>query len=212
MHAIDEPFYAYHLKYHDIYHPGKPKTLAAMATERDAIFEHIYQESGKAEHLFLKNMPHHVDGVNPDRFLDFKHLFLIRDPARMIVSFTKVVKDVQAKDFALEDQWKWFAYLQSQGRHAAVINSETILQHPEEALKRVCRQLEIPFESSMLSWPAGPKDIDGPWAPYWYGNVHRSTGFGPPVTGSVYVPEVYKALFQEIQPFYERLNSEAIKF
>ena len=31
----------------------------------------------------------------------------------------------------------------------------------------------------MLSWEAGGNPADGVWAPYWYGNVHRSTGFVP---------------------------------
>ena len=29
----------------------------------------------------------------------------------------------------------------------------------------------------MLHWPAGPRDSDGVWAPYWYDAVARSTGF-----------------------------------
>lgn len=31
------------------------------------------------------------------------------------------------------------------------------------------------FELS--SWEAGPKPIDGLWAPWWYNTVHKSTGF-----------------------------------
>lgn len=210
MDVIDEPFYAYHLKHHNIDHPGKQETLAVLPAGPDEVFEQIDQESFKAKHLFLKNMPHHVDGIDPVRFLGFKHLFLIRDPARMIVSFTKVVKDVRAKDFALEDQWRWFSLLRAQGHQPTVIHSETILQNPERALEHVCQRLEIPFESNMLSWPAGPKEADGPWAPHWYGNVHRSTGFGPPAQGTVDLPESYRPLLEEIQPFYERLRAEAI--
>lgn len=26
-------------------------------------------------------------------------------------------------------------------------------------------------------WEAGPKPIDGIWAPWWYGSVHKSTSF-----------------------------------
>jgi Sulfotransferase domain len=31
----------------------------------------------------------------------------------------------------------------------------------------------------MLRWPAGPRDSDGAWAPYWYAAVWKSTGFEP---------------------------------
>jgi hypothetical protein len=29
----------------------------------------------------------------------------------------------------------------------------------------------------MLSWPAGPRESDGVWAPHWYASVWASTGF-----------------------------------
>jgi len=31
----------------------------------------------------------------------------------------------------------------------------------------------------MLSWPKGPRDTDGVWAPHWYAAVEASTGFAP---------------------------------
>ena len=35
------------------------------------------------------------------------------------------------------------------------------------------------FSEKMLSWPAGPRDSDGAWAPHWYDAVNASTGFKP---------------------------------
>ena len=32
----------------------------------------------------------------------------------------------------------------------------------------------------MLTWPSGPRDTDGVWAPHWYGQVQQSTGFHHP--------------------------------
>ena len=31
--AIDEPYYGYHLKHHNIHYPGRDETLAALPTE-----------------------------------------------------------------------------------------------------------------------------------------------------------------------------------
>lgn len=31
--------------------------------------------------------------------------------------------------------------------------------------------------SLFFRWEAGPKHIDGVWAPWWYEGVHKSTGF-----------------------------------
>lgn len=211
MGVMDEPFYAYHLKHHNIDHPGKEATLAAMPSEASAVFEEILDKAELDEHLFLKNMPHHMEGVDPTLMLDCKHLLLIRDPSRMVASFTKVVDNPTAKDFALEDQWRWYSMLLAQGEAPVVVNANTILENPKEALSVICKRLGIEFEEAMLSWPQGPKAEDGPWAAYWYENVHKSTGFGKPKVGSVEVSEPFQDLYHSILPFYERLNEVAIK-
>ena len=36
--------------------------------------------------------------------------------------------------------------------------------------------LNLPKASS-FRWEAGPKPIDGVWAPWWYDSAHKSTGF-----------------------------------
>ena len=57
----------------------------------------------------------------------------------------------------------------------------------------------------MLSWPGGPRDTDGVWAPYWYESVWRSTGFGPYHPPDQALPGPLAALAGQGQPFYERL-------
>ncbi|KAL0286022.1 UNVERIFIED_CONTAM: Branched-chain-amino-acid aminotransferase-like protein 2 [Sesamum angustifolium] len=47
-------------------------------------------------------------------------------------------------------------------------------------LRGLCDDLGIPFQAAMLRWESGPKPFDGMWAPYWYKNTHKSTGFEPP--------------------------------
>ena len=38
-------------------------------------------------------------------------------------------------------------------------------------LRALCAALGVPFDAAMLSWPAGPRDSDGVWAPHWYAGV-----------------------------------------
>jgi len=52
-----------------------------------------------------------------------------------------------------------------------------LLTSPEGTLRALCQALGVPFDDAMLAWPAGPRDSDGVWAPYWYDAVLRSTGF-----------------------------------
>ena len=60
-----------------------------------------------------------------------------------------------------------------------VIDSRDLLEDPEAMLRALCAALGVPFTAAMLSWPPGPRDTDGVWAPHWYDTVWRSTGFGP---------------------------------
>ncbi len=211
MEVIDEPFYAYHLKHHNIDHPGKEETLQVWPNEAEEVYQWIEEKAAQTDHLFLKNMPHHVVGADLSAMNDYRHLFLIRDPARMITSFTKVIQHPAASDFALEDQWKWFSKLEAEGRAPLVVNAHTILTDPKTALQRLCEALGLPFEEAMLSWPEGPKEEDGPWAPYWYANVHQSSGFGKPRLDAAEVAPEYRSLYETLLPFYQQLNSRAIQ-
>lgn len=61
-------------------------------------------------------------------------------------------------------------------RPPIVLLSDDLIRDPEGMLRALCHALSIPFQQTMLSWPAGPKPFDGLWAPWWYANTHKSTG------------------------------------
>lgn len=88
----------------------------------------------------------------------------------------------------------------------------------------LCVAARVP---QMLSWPAGPKQYDGVWAPWWYGQTHRSTGFQPPAqqegaaqqTQGQEVPRQQRGslpphlapLLEECRPLYALLRRHALK-
>jgi protein-lysine N-methyltransferase EEF2KMT len=61
-----------------------------------------------------------------------------------------------------------------------------------------------------LRWKAGPHDCDGPWAAWWYGDVHKSDGWstkeGPPSRYRTLNPE-YLATLKASCPAYDFLRS-----
>ena len=60
----------------------------------------------------------------------------------------------------------------------------------------------------MLSWPPGPRDTDGVWAPHWYEAVWRVDRVRPlPSAGQRPCPPQLAALAEQCQPFYERLHA-----
>ena len=93
-----------------------------------------------------------------------------------------------------------------------MLDSADLLAAPEPALRALCTALGVPFSAAMLSWPPGPRASDGVWAPYWYDNVRRSTGFVP-VRGPVPPPGLDPALeplLDECMPYYEKLRKNIL--
>ena len=78
-------------------------------------------------------------------------------------------------------------------------------------LQKLCTALDLPFESAMLSWPSGPKKEDGSWAPYWYKNVHLTTGFAK-ITHlrSASLNNEQKSLLKKCMPLYDQMVADAI--
>lgn len=134
-----------------------------------------------------------------------KHLLLIRDPVAILSSW-KASSDVHA-DAATTDEvgiipiLSVYSSITSQTstgtststssnhtskatkEHEPIISvldsNDLASSNPAAVLENICQQLNIPFTTQMLSWEKGPKACDGPWAPWWYHNVHSSTHFSP---------------------------------
>ena len=57
------------------------------------------------------------------------------------------------------------------------LDSDGLVRDPEAVLSSLCETLGIVYTDAMMTWPAGPHECDGPWAPWWYQNVRQSTGW-----------------------------------
>ncbi len=209
--VVDEPFYAYYLHTHPVDHPGLTDILHSQPLEWDKVMLRLPKRIDKPV-LFLKNMAHHLIG-NWQQLLDQSvNVFLIRDPARLIVSFAKVITHPTIDDIGLKKEYELFNYVKKQGKEVIVIDSGQLLLNPPAVLEKLCDALGLPFEDKMLAWPAGPKSYDGVWAPYWYATVHRSTDFkATPTEQAIEVPAHLQPLLAEALPYYKALADYAIK-
>ena len=57
------------------------------------------------------------------------------------------------------------------------LDSDGLVRDPEAVLSWLCETLGIVYTDALMTWPAGPHECDGPWAPWWYQNVRQSTGW-----------------------------------
>lgn len=206
--VVDEPFYACYLSKTNVMHPGREEVLATQSSDEDNVKQNLFQKHGKPI-LFIKNMAHHIE-VLDDAFLSrCINIFLIRNPKQIIASYAEVIDNPELRDIGIEYEYRLFEKLKSQ--NPIVIDSGLVLENPESILRQMCTRAGINFEREMLQWPAGPKPYDGVWAPYWYSNVHRSTGFEKQSTSERPLPDRLLALSKKATEYYEQLFQYALK-
>jgi len=78
-------------------------------------------------------------------------------------------------------------------------------------LKKLCKKIGIEFFERMLNWPAGKRDSDGMWAPYWYNRVEESTGFNPYSEKEVYLDDELIPMYDRCMEHYNLLFNKRIK-
>jgi hypothetical protein len=214
--VIDEPFYGIWLKKLGKKQPFFDEVLQTMeCTDPDRIHDEIESKEKLNGNVFVKNMANTVNNMNPKRITSYRPILLIRHPAETIVSHIKIDSLITVDDLCLEHQVKLYDSLKERTKEdPIVIDGNELRKDPLSVLTQVCYRLGLPFTDKMLSWPAGPKPIDGIWAQGWYGEVHSSTGFRPPSDTKATVSDIPSDLmhiYDEVLPYYERLRTYSIR-
>ena len=211
-HVWDEPFFAPWLAATGTDHPGRAETLAAHETNPKIVARQCQDAPPPGcKFYFQKHMPHHMaDGFPLDWTQNCKHFFLIRRPDAVIASYAKSRPDFKPDDIGFWPQIRLFDYLSQAGHDLPIVDCDDILADPKGLLSKLCSALDLPFDEAMLSWPSGPRNTDGAWAPWWYDSVEKSTGFAPPRRQLPVVPAPYKSLLTEVKPAYERLYEKRL--
>ncbi|NEN24236.1 sulfotransferase family protein [Cryomorpha ignava] len=205
--VFDEPLYAHYLRSSDakVYHPLAQEVLDTMENDGNKVVEMML---GKAEKpvLFFKQMTHHLINIDWAFLPEMINVILTRDPREMLPSYAKEIENPTMSDVGYAMHIELLEYLEANELPIIILDSKSILQSPENQLKKLCAALAIPFDEAMLTWVSGPIPEDGVWAKHWYGNVHKSTGFQPYEPKTSPFPERLKPLLNECLPLYERLK------
>ena len=160
---------------------------------------------------YAKHMSHHLA---PDEDLTwtlaFRNVLLVRDPAEVVASYVRSRESCEPEDIGLLQQERLAAFWDEHAATAPVIDAGDFLGDPEGYLRWICDWLGIDFTPAMLSWPAGPRDSDGVWAPYWYDAVLASTGFEPRRPGDVELSPHDAAVAEACRPAYDALHARRL--
>lgn len=175
--VLDEPLYAAYLHATGLDHPGRDEIIAAGPVDPADAIAACLAAPVERRISYQKHMAHHLfPGFDRTWIGEFRNCLLLRDPRRVLASYTRIRDTVTLDDLGIPQQ------LELLDRCEIVVDAADFLVDPRAYQREICRRLSVDFDEAMLTWPAGPRPTDGVWARYWYASVESSTGFGPPVT------------------------------
>jgi hypothetical protein len=210
--VVDEPLYSYYLSTTGIDHPGREEIIASQPADWRVVVDAITRDPLPAGRSisYQKHMTHHLlDEIDRSLLSPLRHAYLIRDPRQLLASYSQVRTEPTLDDLGLRQQVELF---RSFG--GPVIDSRDVLAAPEAALRALCAALDVDFDPAMLSWPAGPRDSDGVWAPHWYDGVRASIRFSAPTTAGsadAAVPGRLLPLLETALPYYDEMARERLR-
>jgi len=207
--VVDEPLYAHYLAKTGLDHPGRDRIIASQPTDWQSVVEAITGPIPDDKPVYYqKHMTHHLlPEIDRGWLAKATNCFLIRDPDEVLSSYWKKRAAVDSlDDLGYPQQAEIFQFVVDRtGEIPPIIESNDLLMDPPGMLRALCDRVRIPFQATMLSWPAGPRNSDGAWAEHWYDAVIRSTGFGPYREPVVDIPDHLRPLAEKSRPFFDLL-------
>lgn len=213
--VVDEPLYAAYLARTGLDHPVREEVIASQPTDIATAVADLETPlpDGCRVH-YAKHMAHHVDrDMDLGWTLRFRNALLIRDPVEVVASYVRAreTADFDPEDIGLPQQAWLLELWEKEGADVPIVDAGDFLRAPEPHLRWLCDWLDIPFTDRMLSWPSGPRDSDGVWAPHWYEAVWSSTGFQPWRPRETKLSEHDAAVAEACRPFYEELYARRMR-
>ena len=173
--------------------------------------------------VFCKNMAYFVEGRYEDYtqgpFAHFKHTFIIRHPAKSVISHYKACKNSNFPfSFpGFRQQYEMYEVVRRTGPNPFVVDADDLLDNPKGMLQLYCSATGLPFTEDMLTWE--PEEVEE-WKlfssyPVWYGTAMHSSGFMKTTQSTseslTDYPEIVKECIQHSLPYYEALREVKTK-
>jgi hypothetical protein len=211
--VVDEPLYAAYLARTGVDHPAREEVIASQPTDLNAAVAGLLAPlpPGRRVH-YAKHMAHHVArDMDLAWTLDFRNVLLIRDPVEVVASYVRSRETCEPEDIGLPQQGWLLELWDDHELDVPILDAGEFLRSPEAHLRWLCEWLGIGFTERMLSWPAGPRDSDGVWAPHWYDSVWASTGFQPWRPREIGLCDHDAAVAEACRPGYEALYERRVR-
>ena len=211
--GVDEPLYAWYLSHTGREHPMRAEVLASQSHDWREVRDRVLLGPCETEVQFVKHMAHHLVGDLDLSFADaMANVLLIRDPREMLPSLIRDLGRIEQEETGYGQQSRLLRrFRERSARDPIVVDARDLLDHPEGILRALCAGLGLQFEPCMLRWEPGRHACYGAWAPYWYGNVEKSTRFLPYRPKTEPFPEEHRDLLEWARPLYQELRAARLR-
>ena len=109
--VVDEPFYGYYLKATGSDHPGRDEIIASMDCDWQSVARAMTEGPVPTPVQYQKQMTHQMLPEVDLAFTDtLVNCFLLREPARAIVSYSRVRPDFDVHDLGFPQQLAIYRY------------------------------------------------------------------------------------------------------
>lgn len=152
--------------------------------------------------------------ADEDFLIAATHTFIIRDPAEAIASHHALNQDLGRDEIGFARLHEIFTAVQdATGATPVVIDSDDLLDRPEETVRAYCAAVGIPFLQDALRWTPGMRPE---WrsTSRWHRSTSETSGFtrgagdGAAVVAANPVLRDYRDYHQ---PHYEKLRAVALR-
>jgi hypothetical protein len=194
---------------------GEAEVGGQLLRADTAVIDALLAEAARRPVFVKETTDYRYPAVLTDRRLltGATHTFLIRRPEEIASSFYALKPDMGPDDIGLEALHEVFVAVGSAtGRVPLVIDSDDLVERPEETVAAYCAAIGVAFRPEALSWPAGDRP-EWQRSARWHVAASRSTGFAPATTEyeqTVANNPMLAAYSEHHRPFYERLRAARI--
>ena len=181
---VKEAFDNYKVDQHAVY-----EAKLTMAFESDICTFDWVKQALEAKYpgkdiVFCKDMAFAVDGKYDKLPTGFRHTFLMRHPHKVFLSWKKMIADlfqVPVESFPLGSEesmglspkraygelYDLMMYLKNRGDEPKpiIIDADDLQSNPDSILRQYFATIGLPYDESLLNWPAGTDALD-----FWIGS------------------------------------------
>jgi hypothetical protein len=150
---------------------------------------------------------------NPADIADFRHTFIVREPAAAIASHHAVKAEVTLPEIGYEHQYDMFKLAwKATGQRPVVVSAERLVAEPAEVVAAYCAEVGLPYLPNALHWQPSEREE---WQQNrrWHLDAIASSGFQLPnkeYPVTVANNDRLRSFYEHHRPFYDRLVEHAL--